>query len=181
MAGITPTHLRADRAHQLCRGRCPHSARRGQYGQANGKSDSATWEKAVADLPLETGFSLATGAGRAEIEFENASTIYLGENSVLTFNDLHTTAGIPYTELALLTGTVSLHIHPYVAGERFILHTPTDGMCYQDSQTRPISGFRALPTLRSITPLEGGDLRLPGVPKESIVPGRTWAYRRGVA
>jgi hypothetical protein len=37
-----------------------------------------------ADLPIEVGFSLVTGSGRAEIEFEDASTLYLGENSVLT-------------------------------------------------------------------------------------------------
>ncbi|HEY5083064.1 MAG TPA: hypothetical protein VII48_00960, partial [Rhizomicrobium sp.] len=99
-----------------------------QRGEPNGKASAGEWEKAVADLPLETGFSLVTGAGRAEIEFENASTMYLGENSVLTFNDLHETAGIPYTELALLSGTVSLHIHPYLAGEKFVLHTPTNDL-----------------------------------------------------
>jgi hypothetical protein len=151
-----------------------------QRGAAGPKSDGATWEKAVADLPLETGFSLATGAGRAEIEFENASTIYLGENSVLTFNDLHTTAGIPNTELALLTGTVSLHIHPYVAGERFILRTPTDDNVVSRFPGRPYVRVESFTDATTITPLEGGDLRLPGVPRESIVPGRTWAYRQGV-
>ena len=80
--------------------------------------------EAVADLPLETGYSLVTGNGRAEIEFEDASTLYLGENSVLTFNDLHTTGGVPYTELALLTGTVSVAIHPYITVRMFILRTP---------------------------------------------------------
>jgi hypothetical protein len=95
-------------------------------GKENEKNGGAEWEKAVADLPLETGFSLVTGAGRAEIELEDASTIYLGENSVLTFNDLSTTAGVPYTDLALLTGTVTLHVKPYVRGEVVELKTPTD-------------------------------------------------------
>ena len=61
---------------------------------ARGKR-GATWESAVTGLPLETGFNLVTGAGRAEIEFEDASTVYLAENSALTFNDLHTTGGVP--------------------------------------------------------------------------------------
>jgi hypothetical protein len=150
-----------------------------QRGAANGKADNGSWEKAVADLPLETGFSLATGAGRAEIEFENASTLYLGENSILTFNDLHSTAGVPYSELGLLSGTVSLYIHPYVAGERFYLMAPTDELVskYPDRTYVRVESFADATRL---TPLEGGDMRLPGVPKDSVVPGRTWTFRRGV-
>ena len=74
---------------------------------------------------------LVTGAGRAEIEFEDASTLYLAENSVLTFNDLHTTSGVPYSDLALLTGTVSLDVHTNIRGEEFFLRTPTDSFLSQ--------------------------------------------------
>jgi hypothetical protein len=149
-----------------------------QRGEPNGKASSAAWEQAVADLPLDTGFSLVTGAGRAEIEFENASTMYLGENSVLTFNDLHETAGIPYTELALLSGTVSLHIHPYVAGERFVLHTPTNDFVakYPDKSYARIQAYT---DAAAIAPLEGNELHLPGVPKDEIQPGHTWTYLQG--
>jgi hypothetical protein len=150
-----------------------------QRGEANGKASNAAWEKAVADLPVETGFSLVTGVGRAEIEFENASTIYLGENSVLTFNDLHTTAGIPYTELGLLSGTASLYFHAYVAGERFALRTPTDDLVsrYPD---RTYARVESYTDATAITPLAGGSLHLPGVAKESIASGRTWTYRQGI-
>jgi hypothetical protein len=139
------------------------------------RNTGSTWEQAVADLPLEAGFSLVTGAGRAEIEFENASTLYLGENSVLTFNDLHTTAGIPFTEVALLSGTVSLHIHPYVPGEVFLLKTPTDNFVsrYPDKSYARIGSYTDAMT---VTPLEGATLRLPGVPKETIASGRTLTY-----
>jgi hypothetical protein len=85
----------------------------------------ATWETAVTGLPLETAFNLVTGKGRAEIEFEDASTLYLGDNSALTFNDLRTTAGVPYTEVALLTGTATLNLDESIAGESFTLYTPT--------------------------------------------------------
>jgi hypothetical protein len=95
-------------------------------GEDKGKPASDVWEKAVANLPLETGFSLVTGAGRAEIEFEDDSTVYLGENSVLTFNDLHTTSGAPYTDLGLLSGTVSTNVFSNIAGEQFFLRTPTN-------------------------------------------------------
>ena len=80
----------------------------------------------MANLPLETGYSLVTGTGRAEIEFEDASIVYLGENSVLTFNQLSTTDGVPYTEIALLSGTATLNVQPMVLHEYFNLNTPTD-------------------------------------------------------
>jgi hypothetical protein len=149
-----------------------------QRGEPNGKASSGAWEKATADVPLETGFSLVTGDGRAEIEFENASTLYLGENSVLTFNDLHTTAGVPYTELGLLSGTVSLYIHPYVAGEVFTLRTPINDLVsrYPDKTYARVESFT---DATAITPLEGGEMRLWGVAKDAVVPGKTWTYRQG--
>jgi hypothetical protein len=95
-------------------------------GEQNEKPEGATWEQASSDVPLETGYSLVTGNGRAEIELEDSSMVYLGENSVLTFNDLHTTSGVPYTEVALLSGVASVAIKPYITGSAFILKTPTD-------------------------------------------------------
>jgi len=149
-----------------------------QRGDPTGRPGGAVWEKAIANLPLETGFSLATGAGRAEIEFENASTIYLGENSVLTFNDLHETAGVPFTELGLLSGTVSLYFRPYTPWEKLVLHTPTNDLIarYPDRSYARIEAFSDAVT---ITPLPGGDVRLPGVAKDAAVAGRTWTYRQG--
>ena len=96
-------------------------------GKESGKASGATWEEAVAGLPLATGFSLVTGAGRAEIEFEDASTVYLAENSALTFNDIHTTAGIPFTSIALLSGTATLHVK-LVVPAFFRLLIPTGSM-----------------------------------------------------
>jgi hypothetical protein len=141
------------------------------------KTTGAVWEKAVAGLPLETGFSLVTGTGRAEIEFENASILYLGENSVLSFNDLHTTGGVPYTELALLSGSVSLDVRPYVAGEWFILRTPTDNYVTKypaKSRSRITSYVDGI----AITPLESGMLKLPGS-MQAMVNGQTVFYRDG--
>jgi hypothetical protein len=84
------------------------------------------WEQAAANLPLATGYSLATGTGRAEIEFEDASVVYLGENSVLRFNQLSTTSGVPYTELVLLTGTATMNVQTLLPGEIFRMFTPSD-------------------------------------------------------
>ena len=46
------------------------------------------WEQAQGGELLEHGFAVATGIGRAEIEFENGSTVYLAENSLLLFTEL---------------------------------------------------------------------------------------------
>jgi FecR protein len=82
------------------------------------------WGQATAGLPVETGFSLATGKGRAEIEFEDTSTVFLGENSVLVFDELTATGGIPRTMMTLVSGSATVHIQPQFAGEEFTLHTP---------------------------------------------------------
>jgi hypothetical protein len=97
-------------------------------GKAGQKATGAAWEKAAVDLPLEAGFSLVTGAdGRAEIEFEDASTAYLAENSVLVFNDLSSTNGLPRTDLGLLSGTMTIDVKLMGPGEWFSVKTPTDG------------------------------------------------------
>jgi hypothetical protein len=147
-------------------------------GDEKGKPADAAWEKAVVDLPLETGFSLVTGVGRAEIEFEDAATLYLGENSVLTFNDLHTTSGVPYTDLGLLTGTVSLNLHSYIAGDKFFLRTPTDTLSskFPNPWVARISSY-----LDGIayTTLDSDALVLTGVAEKTLVKGHTQYYRDG--
>jgi len=138
----------------------------------------AAWEKAVADLPLETGFSLATGAGRAEIELEDASTLYVAENTVLMFNDLHTTRGIPHTEVALLAGTVSVHILAPQEGS-FLLRTPTDDR-YLTSNAG--NGFQRITSYLdgiAVTTPEEGAAHLVNAAEKTSASGRTVFYRGG--
>jgi len=94
--------------------------------QENTLGETTGWEQAVANLPLATGYSLATGKGRAEIEFEDASVVYLADNSVLEFYEISTTGGIPYTEVALLSGTATMNVQTLFPGERFQIDTPSD-------------------------------------------------------
>jgi hypothetical protein len=142
----------------------------------NPHGKDAVWEKATAGLPLETGYNLVTGEGRAEIEFENASTLYLAENSVLTLNDLHTAAGIPHTEVALLSGTVTMHIHPYVAGEVFMIRTPTDTMTtrYPHASNVRISSYT---DGIALTPLGGGTVGLSDSNSQPLTPGQTLYFK----
>jgi hypothetical protein len=48
----------------------------------------AVWETAPLNLPLREGYVLATGNGRAEVEFENGAMAFLGNNTVVEFYDL---------------------------------------------------------------------------------------------
>ncbi|MGB6689248.1 MAG: hypothetical protein WBE76_15545, partial [Terracidiphilus sp.] len=146
-------------------------------GRENEKSTGATWEKAVADLPLEAGFNLVTGAGRAEIELEDASTVYLGENSVLALNDLHTTDGVPYTEMALLSGTVTLHVKPYVPDEIFILRTPSDDDLVARYPGASYIRVTSYVDATAITPEEGGGILRPSGLPDQAAQGQTLFYR----
>jgi hypothetical protein len=147
-------------------------------GEQHEKPAGDTWEKAVTDLPLETGFSLVTGNGRAEIELEDASTLYLGENSVLTFNDLHTTSGVPYTEVALLSGTASVDIKPYIYGETFVLRTPTDffGTNYPHKIFARINSYVDATT---VTSQESENIHFPQLGGKELGPGQTLTLREG--
>jgi hypothetical protein len=146
-------------------------------GIENKRNKNAAWEEAEADLPIESGYSLVTGTdGRAEIEFEDASTMYLGENSVLHFNDLTTRAGVPHSEVALLSGTATLHIRPYVTGEVFLLRTPTDNMItkYPGIANIRISSYT---DGTALTSMGQGELRIYGAQQQPLTPGQTLYFK----
>lgn len=148
-------------------------------GEDKDHHKGSAWEQAVSGLPLETGFSLVTGSdGRAEVEFEDASTLYLGENSVMILNDLHTYRGVPYSEVSLLSGMVTLHIHPNVSSELFLLHTPTDEIETRYPQT---TNFRinSYTDGIAVTPIGGGVLGVAGSVREQLIPGQTIFFKDG--
>jgi hypothetical protein len=125
------------------------------------------WEQAAVNLPIQTGFSLVTGKGRAEIELEDASTVYLGDNSVLIFTEITTTNGVPYTQLSLVSGTATLHVQTTFPGERFVLRTPTDGVTLPypgKTFTRVNSYIDAM----SLTPQEDATIRVGPTPERTV-------------
>jgi hypothetical protein len=142
----------------------------------------ATWEAAVPGLPIETGFSLATGAGRAEIEFEDSSTVYLDENSVLAFNDLTSTDDVPTTEIALLTGTITLNVQS-VAHEVFAVTTPTNRLAIRTpsgNYARVTSYLDAMAVTpqksMAVSTLSMPELAMPGLAVEHLTKGQTILY-----
>ncbi len=81
------------------------------------------WSAAASGMPIDANFALATGKdGRAEIEFQGGSVIYLAENSVLLFDNLESWRNIPMTQVQLVPGTATLAAH-MTPSERFELDT----------------------------------------------------------
>jgi hypothetical protein len=83
----------------------------------SGKVDlEGSWVQAAAGLSITKGFTIVTGTGRAEIEFENGWAAYLADNSTLEFQTLNSFEEMPDTELVLLSGTLTAFFKP-VLGE----------------------------------------------------------------
>jgi hypothetical protein len=147
-------------------------------GKQKGQPDAAPWVQAQANMPLESGFSVVTGKGRAEIEFEDASTMYLGEDSALTFEALTTEDGVSTTDMVLLTGVASLHLRPTVPGELYTLKTPTDYLQIpfgSHSDVRVNSYMDAM----TVTPLSPAEIHLGDVNSSQGLVGKTFTYSNG--
>ena len=94
------------------------------------------WIEAYAGQVMETGYTLATEQGRAEIEFENGSVVYLAENSVLEFQWLMVRGDKTETHLSLLTGTATVS---HLVGQDLIwLYTPAATMRFTGTETASI-------------------------------------------
>ena len=144
---------------------------RGKEGEPATGGD---WGQATTGIPIETGFSLVTGKGRAEIELEDASTFYLGENSVLTFNELTATAGVPRTDVTLVSGTATLNVRPVFPGESFILRTPTGNISFRYPDNNFIRVNSYLDGM-ALTPQEDATIHQ-GATTQRTVKGQTTTY-----
>lgn len=85
---------------------------------------SNKWEPAVMNMPIQQGFVLGTNNGRAEIELESGSTIWLAENSVLQFTELALSNGGRVTRMTLSEGTATFET-ALSNGDAFDLSTPS--------------------------------------------------------
>lgn len=148
-------------------------------GDDQDKVSKSDWGVTVAGLPVQTGYYLSTGAdGRAVIEFEDASTVYLAENSVLAFNDIHSKDDAPFTSIALLTGTLTIDADG--SGGAFKVTTPTGGVTADGEKptylrlTSYLDGFAVTPLGDRMLQVAGSNRMLNYVPK-----GQTIYYKDG--
>lgn len=129
-------------------------------GKQDEKLTGNTWERAAAGIPLQSGFNLVTGSdGRAEVEFEDASTLYIAPNSAIAFTNLTTKNGVPHTAMSLLSGTVTTHLHPNVHGETYTLSSPTHSLSVTDGEKNYLRITSYLDGLK-VTPQDSEHLSL---------------------
>jgi len=138
--------------------------------------DVAPWVHAATNMPLESGFSVVTGKGRVEIEFEDASTMYVGENSALTFDELSAKNNVPYTEMTLLTGVATLHLHPTMVDEMYLLDTPTDfiRVPYGRHANLRVNSYTDTTT---VTPLSFAEMRPDEPAPKQGLSGQTFTFK----
>jgi FecR protein len=75
-------------------------------------NDKVNWEAAELNLPIRQGYALATDRGRAEVEFENGTMMFLANDTVVEFYDLSLDEGEKTTRLVLRRGTASFYVNP---------------------------------------------------------------------
>ena len=123
------------------------------------------WLAANRGQVMEEGYTLATEKGRAEIEFENGTVVYLAENSVLEFEDLWVGPLGTETYMDLLTGTVTVahassdevDLGTPVMRLRFIGNDTTRVDCALDAVViTSIQGTRTIQTREGLTRLGPG-------------------------
>jgi hypothetical protein len=73
------------------------------------------WVQAQSGIVIEQGYTVATGAGRAEIELEDESVIDLAANSTLLFEELDVYRA-PLTKVLLVNGTATIDVQPLPSG-----------------------------------------------------------------
>jgi hypothetical protein len=76
------------------------------------QSAEGAWERASLNLPIHQGDALATDNGRAAVEFESGTSVFLAENTVLEFYDLSLDDGSFTTRLILRQGSASFSVKP---------------------------------------------------------------------
>jgi hypothetical protein len=87
------------------------------------RPDEAQWETAMMNMPVRHGDTLATGQGRAEVEFESGGTARLAANSTLHFTELALDNGARITRLTLRQGTATFYAK-LARNDVFEVHTP---------------------------------------------------------
>ena len=74
-------------------------------GAVEYQSPGQDWQDAHLNLPIQEGFSLRTGDGYAEVEFEDALTVRLATNATVEFTTLALQNGGRVTKLTISQGT----------------------------------------------------------------------------
>ena len=131
------------------------------------------WEQALKGEPVGQGCALATGDGRAEIEFEDGSVVYLAEDSLLLFRELHAAGDRVVSRMSLASGTATFALQ---SGDRefFFIDTPTNHLALSPRETL-FSRVDAYLDATAVSPQgeKGEDVSLSGEAAFQLKKGKT--------
>jgi hypothetical protein len=149
------------------------------FGDGKHPNLTEQWQQAETGVLLEQGASIATGDGRATIEFESGGSVYLAENSLLLFKQLSQDGDRSIARMSLVTGSATFSLKP-VNNQSFFLETPTDKI----EITAPDTYFARMDSYldaTAITPQgdKGEHVVRRGYPNLQIAEGQTMFFQRG--
>jgi len=81
-------------------------------GDVQSSAGSSRWQKAIVNMPLREGMSLATGEGRAEVEFEVGGAAWMASHTVMEFPQLALEEGAKLSQLEVRQGTATFEVNP---------------------------------------------------------------------
>lgn len=87
------------------------------------RPEAESWEEGLMNLPIRQGYTISTGQGRAEIEFESGATARLAERTTLQFIELALADGARITRLSLQQGTATFYSN-LSGNDVFLVATP---------------------------------------------------------
>jgi len=137
------------------------------------------WQQAEPGITIEQGYSLATGNGRAEIEFESGGHVFLAENSLLLFKKFNLRENRSITRVALVSGTATFSLKPS-PDESFFIETPTENIEITSPETL-FARMDAYLDATAITPQgeKGESVVRRGSPSFQIAKGQTLFFQGG--
>jgi hypothetical protein len=106
--GQTPTKVDEEASPQIVRVSYVQGEVKLSAGKRGDPYLGKVWVAADVNSPIEEGATLATEQGRAEVEFEDGSMVYLAEHSVLQFVKLTSDSAGTTTNVGLLTGRATI-------------------------------------------------------------------------
>jgi Family of unknown function (DUF6600)/FecR protein len=70
------------------------------------------WEPAAMNMPIQQGFAIGTNEGNAEVQFEDGTTLWIADNSLVQFTELALSNGGRIDRILLAQGTASVYASP---------------------------------------------------------------------
>lgn len=100
-----------------------------------------SWEPAAQNMPVMQGVTIGTNDGYAEVQFEDGSTAWISQNTLVQFTELALEDGHRISKLTLGEGTVSL-ITEMRRGDAFTVSTSTQTIAVTKDSLFRIDCFR---------------------------------------